>query len=67
MHQVTSAFFAAPDQVERVVVDLVEAGVPRDLVEVIVSPEANKAHYGGRARRARHRSARRPTARADRR
>lgn len=51
MHQVTSAFFAAPDQVERVVVDLVEAGVPRDLVDVIVSPEANKAHYGGRARR----------------
>lgn len=49
--QTLSAFFATPDVVEGAVRDLVEHGVPRDLVEVIVSPEANKAHYGGRARR----------------
>jgi hypothetical protein len=51
VHQMASAFFAGPEQVERVVADLVHADVPRDLIEVIVSPEANKAHYGGRARR----------------
>jgi hypothetical protein len=49
--QVTSAFFAQPEQVERAVADLVASGVPRDLIDVIVSPQANQAHYGGRARR----------------
>jgi len=48
---VISAFFARPDEVERAVLELVEHGVPRDLVDVIVSPEANEAHYGGRAHR----------------
>jgi hypothetical protein len=49
--QVASAFFASAEQVERAVADLVDAGVPRDLVEVAVSPAANQARYGGRARR----------------
>ena len=48
---VISAFFTEPAQVERAVADLVVSGVPRDLIDVVVSPEANRAHYGGRARR----------------
>jgi len=48
---VTSAFFGQREQVDRVVSDLVASGVPRDLIDIIVSPEANQAHYGGRAPR----------------
>lgn len=49
--QAASAFFAEPEQVDRAVSELVDTGVPRDLIEVVVSPAANRAHFEGRAHR----------------
>lgn len=46
-----SAFFAHREEVDRAVSAAVAAGVPRDLIEVVVSHRANQAHYGGHARR----------------
>ncbi|MGN6111348.1 MAG: hypothetical protein ACTHU0_40000 [Kofleriaceae bacterium] len=46
-----SALFTSRDDVEQAISDLVEAGVPRDQIEVSVSPLGNEAHFRGRARR----------------
>ncbi|HEX7049592.1 MAG TPA: hypothetical protein VF188_05220 [Longimicrobiales bacterium] len=45
-----SALFDAPEAVDRAVAALIGAGLPRDLIEVAVSPEAARRHYAGRAR-----------------
>lgn len=47
---VVSALFDAPGKVDEALARLYEAGVPRDLIEVVVSPAAAKRHYGGKAR-----------------
>ena len=45
-----SALFDAPSDVERGLAELVRAGVPRDLIEVVVSPQAARRFYPERAR-----------------
>lgn len=45
-----SALFDDPAAVDRVVARLVRAGVPRDLIDVVVSPEAAERYYPTRAR-----------------
>jgi hypothetical protein len=45
-----SALFDTPEAVEAALVSLVRAGVPRDLIDVVVSPQAAQRHYKGLAR-----------------
>ncbi|HEX7117933.1 MAG TPA: hypothetical protein VF212_04060 [Longimicrobiales bacterium] len=45
-----SALFESEEAVDRAVTRLVGSGVPRDLIEVVVSPEAARRYYVGRAR-----------------
>ncbi|HEX6939297.1 MAG TPA: hypothetical protein VF158_07780 [Longimicrobiales bacterium] len=45
-----SALYDDPEAVDRVVARLVRAGVPRDLIDVVVSPRAAARFYPGRAR-----------------
>ena len=45
-----SALFDDPSDVERALAALVRSGVPRDLIEVIVSPRAARRFYPERAR-----------------
>ncbi|RIL07152.1 MAG: hypothetical protein DCC71_04045 [Proteobacteria bacterium] len=53
-----SALFDAPDAADEAVLRLCEAGIPRDRIEVAVSPDAARLHYGGRARASRHQALR---------
>lgn len=46
-----SAFFTSTDAVERAVEVLLAAGTPRDLVDVVVGPQAAARFYEGRVRR----------------
>lgn len=46
-----SGFVTSPDAAETAVEVLLAGGIPRDLVEVVVSPGGNEEHYGGKARR----------------
>ncbi len=45
-----SALFDDPADVDRALARLTRAGVPRDLVDVVVSPAAARRHYPDRAR-----------------
>ena len=45
-----SALFDSPEAVDQAVTALIRAGVPRDLIEIVVSPEAAGRFYGGRVR-----------------
>jgi len=45
-----SAIFDSADAVDRALLRLNRAGVPRDLVEVVVSPAAAARHYAGKAK-----------------
>jgi hypothetical protein len=48
---VVTALFQNPAAVEQALAHLVNAGVPRDLIEVVVSPEAGRRFFGRRVRR----------------
>lgn len=47
---IVSGFLSSDEEVERTIEELLAAAVPRDLVEVVVSAEGSKKHFGGRAR-----------------
>jgi len=47
--EAVSALFTDPAAVDRALARLVALGIPRDLIEVVVSPEAAALHYEGRA------------------
>lgn len=49
---VVSGFFSSPEAVEDALIRLDEIGVPRDLIEVVVAPEAAGRHYGDAVRSA---------------
>ncbi len=44
-----SSLFDSATTVDEALARLYEAGVPRDLIEVVVGPEAARRHYGGKA------------------
>lgn len=46
-----SGFVTTPEEAETAIEVLLAGGVPRDLVEVLVSSRANEEHYGGKAYR----------------
>ena len=46
-----SAYMASPEATESAVEVLMAAGIPRDLIEVVVSPKGDEHYYRGRARR----------------
>ncbi len=46
---VVSALFDSASAVDESLARLYEAGVPRDLIEVVVGPEASRRFYGGKA------------------
>jgi hypothetical protein len=46
----TSALFEQSEAVEAALVTLVRAGVPRDLIDVVVAPEAAQRFYNGLAK-----------------
>jgi hypothetical protein len=45
-----SALFDAPERVDDALERLVRAGIPRDLIDIVVAPQAAERYYGGRAR-----------------
>jgi hypothetical protein len=49
-HTIVSAFCASKERIEDAVEHLTGAGIPRDLVEVVVSESAARRHYEGHVR-----------------